>query len=71
MGHYDEIYEKEEEKRLIELNNRLAAQDAERKANLCRIINGYNREDAKFIEEITDNLESYKGFFSILERSRK
>ena len=71
MGHYDEQYEEEEDKRLIEINNRLAAEDAERKAKLCSAIRGYNREDAKFIQEITDNLESYKGFFSILDRSRK
>jgi len=71
MGHYDDIYEEEERIRLEEANRRQAIKDAERKAKLCRIINGFDRDDAEFAEDIMDNLDSYRGFFAILDRSRK
>jgi len=71
MGHYDDIYDEEDRIRLEEYNRLRAIKDAERKAKLCRMINGFDRDDAEFTEEIMDNLDSYRGFFAILDRSRK
>lgn len=71
MGHYDEFYDEEDRKRLEEYNRTCAARNIEQKDTLCSIIDSLDYDDTDFAQELLTNLDSYKGFFKILDRSRK
>lgn len=66
MGHYDV-----ENAQIIEASRQQAARNIRQKDELCEIIDSLNYADTVFAEELLTNLDSYKGFFKILDRSRK
>ena len=59
MGHYDDIIEREEERKRQEHERRRSAKAAETKANMIRKINSMGNDDIEFLGELIDFMPAF------------